>query len=145
MAIQVMDLIEKAHKDKKREVVMNTKRFHSWVHVYPEPGDKDDMHCHNADQSFYVIEGECTMRFPDGGKAVMKPGMAALIHGGDFYQLENTGAGPMILMGRSGPSEDIKQHINYELRKDIKDLPPEDRIRIGKGGPVYVSQPGQDG
>ena len=106
MAIQVMDLIEKAHKDKKREVVMNTKRFHSWVHVYPEPGNRDDMHCHNADQSFYVIEGECTMHFPDGGKAVMKPGMAALIHGGDFYQLENTGTGPMILMGnRSGPSE----------------------------------------
>lgn len=29
------------------------------------------MHCHNADQTFYVIEGECTMHFPDGGKAVM--------------------------------------------------------------------------
>ena len=72
----------------------------------------------------------------------MKPGMVALIHGGDFYQLENTGAGPMILMGnRSGPSEDIK-HINHELRVDIKDLPKEDRERIGKGGPVYVTKAG---
>jgi len=129
MAIEVMDLMEKGRKDLKREVVLNTKRFHTWVHVYREPGDKDDMHCHNADQSFYVMEGECTMHFPDGGKAVMTPGMVALIHGGDFYQLENTGSGPMILMGnRSGPSE------------DIKDLPKEDRERIGKGGPVYVTK-----
>ena len=57
---------------------------------YPNPGNKDDMHCHNADQTFYVIEGECTMRFPDGGSAVLKPGMAALITGGSSYQLENT-------------------------------------------------------
>src|SRR5438128_11284282 len=85
---------------------------------YPNPGNKDDMHCHNADQTFYVIEGECTMRFPDGGKAVMNPGMAALITG---------------LMGnRSGPSEDI-QHINYELRKDIKTLTLEERNQIRQG------------
>jgi len=96
------------------------------------------MHCHNADQSFYVIEGECTMHFPDGGKAVMSPGMAALITGGSFYQLENSGPGPMVLMGnRSGPSEDI-QHINYELRKDIKTLTPEERERIQRGGAVQM-------
>jgi mannose-6-phosphate isomerase-like protein (cupin superfamily) len=49
------------------------------------------MHCHNADQTFYVIEGECTMRFPDGGEVVLKPGQAAMITGGSFYQLENAG------------------------------------------------------
>jgi hypothetical protein len=47
------------------------------------------MHCHNADQTFYVIDGECTMHFPDGGKAVLKPGQAALITGRSFYQLEH--------------------------------------------------------
>ena len=78
------------------------------------------MHCHNADQTFYVIEGECTMRFPDGGKAVLKSGMAALITGGSFYQLENTGTGPMIMMGnRSGPAEKI-QIISIETRQDIR-------------------------
>ena len=62
------------------------------------------------------------MHFPDGGKAVLGPGMVATITGGSFYQLENTGSGPMILMGnRSGPSEAI-QHISYALRKDIKKL-----------------------
>ena len=102
--------------------------MHAWVHVYPNTGDKDDMHCHNADQTFYVIEGECSMHFPDGGKAVMRPGIAALIQGGSFYQLENTGKGPMVLMGnRSGPQEDIK-HINYETRKDI--------IHLFKDGPL---------
>ena len=70
------------------------------------------MHYHNADQTFYV-EGECTMHFPDGGKAVMKPGMSATITGGSSSSLENSGDGPMIMMGnRSGPSEAI-QHLNH--------------------------------
>jgi uncharacterized cupin superfamily protein len=55
--------------------------MHAWVHYYPTPGESHDMHCHNADQTFYVIKGECTMHFPDGAKAVMKPGMAATITG----------------------------------------------------------------
>jgi hypothetical protein len=66
--------------------------------------------------------------------------MAALITGGSFYQLENTGPGPMVLMGnRSGPSEDI-QHINYELRKDIKTLTSEERDRIQRGGAVQMPE-----
>jgi len=78
------------------------------------------MHCHNADQTFYVIAGECTMRFPDGGHVVLRPGQAALITGGSFYQLENAGSEPMIMMGnRSGPAEKI-QIISYETRKDIR-------------------------
>jgi mannose-6-phosphate isomerase-like protein (cupin superfamily) len=120
MAIEIIDTLEVARREKKRTVVMNTRKLHAWVHYYPTPGDKDDMHCHNADQTFYVIEGECTMRFPDGGAAVMTPGKAALIRGGSFYQLENTGPGPMIMMGtRSGSQDDIK-HINYETRKDLR-------------------------
>ena len=122
MAIETFDLLKIAHEEGKRKRVFNTQRLHAWVHVYQNTGDKDDMHCHNADQTFCVLEGECTMHFPDGGKAVLGPGMVATITGGSFYQLENTSSGPMILMGnRSGPSEAI-QHINYELRKDIKKL-----------------------
>jgi mannose-6-phosphate isomerase-like protein (cupin superfamily) len=118
MAIEILDLVKMAHEEGKRTVIFNTPRLHAWLHVYPKPGDKDDLHCHNADQTFYVIEGECTMHFPDGGKAVLKPGMVAVIQGGSFYQLENTGNEPMVLIGnRSGPKEAI-QHINYETRKD---------------------------
>lgn len=48
-------------------------------------------------------------------------GQAALITGGSFYQLENSGAGPMIMMGnRSGPAEKI-QIIDYETRRDIRE------------------------
>jgi mannose-6-phosphate isomerase-like protein (cupin superfamily) len=120
MTIEIIDTLEVAKREKKRKIVMNTRKLHAWVHYYPTPGDHDDMHCHNADQTFYVIEGECTMRFPDGGAAVLTPGKAALIHGGEFYQLENTGGGPMIMMGtRSGSQDDIK-HINYETRQDLR-------------------------
>jgi mannose-6-phosphate isomerase-like protein (cupin superfamily) len=139
MAINVIDMVKMAHAEGKRKVIFNTTRMHAWLHVYPEPGDKDDMHCHNADQTFYVIEGECTMHFPDGGKSVLTPGMVATITGGAFYQLENSGSGAMVLMGnRSGPSEDI-QHINYELRKDIKKLPPEEMEKIRHPGNVRIA------
>ena len=139
MGIEVIDLVDMAHKEKKRKNVFNTPRFHAWMHYY-KPGQKDSMHCHNADQTFYVIDGECTMHFPDGGKAVMTSGMVATITGGSFYQLENTGSGPMVLMGnRSGPSEAI-QHINYELRKDIKTLPREEIDKIRHPGNVRISQ-----
>ena len=139
MPIEVMDMVQMVHKEGKRKIIFNTKKFHAWLHVYPKPGDRDDMHCHNADQTFDVIDGECTMHFPDGGKAVMKSGMVATITGGSFYQLENTGTGAMVLMGnRSGPSEAI-QHINYELRKDINTLPEEEMKKIRHRGNVTMS------
>ncbi|MSP37349.1 MAG: cupin domain-containing protein [Deltaproteobacteria bacterium] len=119
MPIEVIDMVDFAHQEKKRKEIFNTPRFHAWMHYY-KPGHKDDMHCHNADQTFYVIDGECTMRFPDGGTAVLKPGMAATITGGSFYQLENCNDKPMIMMGnRSGPSENI-QIIDYVTRKDTR-------------------------
>jgi mannose-6-phosphate isomerase-like protein (cupin superfamily) len=119
MGIEIIDLMAMAEKERRRTNVFNTPRFHSWMHYYA-PGQKDEMHCHNADQTFVVLDGECTMSFPDGGKAVLKRGQAALITGGSFYQLENTGSGPMIMMGnRSGPAENIPL-IDYVTRKDIR-------------------------
>ncbi len=119
MSIEFIDMDELARNHKKRKVVFNTPRFHAWFHYYPNPGDLDDMHCHNADQTFYVIDGECTMHFPDGSKQVLKPHMAALITGGSFYQLENSGKGPMVMMGnRSGSTEDVKI-IDYKTRKPV--------------------------
>ncbi len=119
MPIKVVDLVEMGHRpDAKRQVLINGPRFHAWLHVYPKPGDKDDMHCHNADQTFYMVDGECTMRFPDGSHEVLKPGMVALITGGSFYQLENSGTGPMVLMGNRALSQQDIQHVNYETRQD---------------------------
>lgn len=119
MAIEIIDCIEIGKREKKRTKVFNTRKMHSWVHYYPNPGDHDEMHCHNADQTFICFEGQCTMSFPDGGEAVLNPGMAALINGGSFYRLENTGEGPMIMMGnRTGPQDDI-MIIDHKTRKDI--------------------------
>ncbi len=120
MAIEIIDCAKVAWEKKKRTVVMNTRKLHAWVHFYPDPGDHDDMHCHNADQTFYCIEGQCTMHFPDGGKAVLDPGMAALITGGSFYMLENTGHGAMVMMGNRSGSQDNIKHINFESRKDLR-------------------------
>ena len=125
MPIKVVDLKEMADApNPKRTVLINGPRFHAWFHPYLKPGQRDEMHCHNADQTFYCIEGECTMHFPDGTQQVLHPGMAALITGGSFYQLENSGSGPMIMMGnRSGPAEKI-QIIDYVTRKDIRQQAP---------------------
>ena len=120
MSIQVIDPREIALREKRRTVVMNTRKLHSWVHYYPNPGDHDELHCHNEDQVFTCFEGECTMRFPDGSSSVLKPGMAALITGGSFYQLVNSGTSHMILMGYRSGSQDTVKIIDYATRKDIR-------------------------
>ena len=120
MGIEIINCPEVARETKARKVVMNTRKMHAWEHYLAEPGDGTDMHCHPGDQTFICLEGECTMHFPDGGKAQLDPGMAALITGGSFYMLENTGDGPMVMMGnRSGNQNNIK-HINYDTRKDLR-------------------------
>ncbi len=131
MAIEIIDTHEVAHREKKRTVVMNTRKLHAWVHYYANRGDHDNLHCHNEDQTFFCIEGQCTMRFPDGGEAVLKPGMAALITGGSFYQLENTGDGPMVLMGNRSGSQDTIKHIDYKTREDRRAA---GNIRVHSGG-----------
>ena len=105
MPIEIFDTAQFAHEKKSRTVVLSTNRFHVWIHYY-KPGQHDEMHCHNQDQTFQIIEGECTMAFPDGGEAVLTQGMLATITGGSFYQLHNTGDAPLVMIGtRSGSSE----------------------------------------
>ena len=60
------------------------------------------------------------MRFPDGGFSVLQPGMAALITGGSFYELENTGRGHVILMGYRSGNQNNVMHIDYVTRQDIR-------------------------
>ncbi len=44
MGIEIVDMLELANKEKKRKTIISTPRFHAWVHYYPNPGDKDDLH-----------------------------------------------------------------------------------------------------
>ncbi len=120
MPIQVVDLKDMSqHPGAKRKVLMNGPRMNTFFHIYPEPGMKDEMHCHNADGSFYMIEGECTMHFPDGSKTVLTPGMVGLITGGSFYQLENTGTGPMVLLGHHSRSSEESKTILFDTREEL--------------------------
>jgi uncharacterized cupin superfamily protein len=121
MAVKILNPLDVAKEEKKRTVLFNSRKAHSWLNYYSRPGDHDELHCHNADQLFMCLEGECTMSFPDGGKEVITPGMAALINGGTFYMLENTGDGPMILLGyRTGPLEK-NMTIDYVTREDLNE------------------------
>ena len=139
MAIEIINVGEVAHAEKKRTKVFTTRKMHSWVHYYPNPGDHDEMHCHNQDQTFICFEGECTMHFPDGGKAVLQPGMAALIQGGSFYQLENTGDGPMVMMGnRSGHQDDVRI-IDHVTRKDVRANVTGGGVRVQDGSAAPVN------
>ena len=116
MPIDLVDIYEVAAKS-RRTVVIDTHRFHAWVHNYMQPGEHDEMHCHNEDQTFIVIDGECTMHFPDGGKAVMTPGKMVTITGGSFYRLENSGTKPMIMVGNRSGSQETVLKIDYITRK----------------------------
>ncbi len=120
MAIEIVDVLGLAHEERTRKVIMDTRKMHAWMHYYPNPGDIDDLHCHPGDQTFMVLEGQCTMHFEDGGSSVMDPGMVALIEGGSFYQLENTGTGPMVMMAtRTGPRE-ANTHINFDTKTHLR-------------------------
>ena len=44
MGIEIVDLVDMAHKEKRRKNIFNTARFHAWMHYY-KPGQKDAMHC----------------------------------------------------------------------------------------------------
>ena len=46
--------------------------------------------------------------------------MAALITGGSFYKLENTGTGHMILMGHRSGNQDNVMIIDYVTRQDVR-------------------------
>ena len=119
MAIEIVDVIGLAHERKRRKMIMDTRKMHAWMHTYPNPGDHDDMHCHPGDQTFLLLEGECTMHFPDGGASVLKPGMVALIEGGSFYKLENTGTGPMVLMASDAGARPSWKHAATRSIKPI--------------------------
>ena len=102
MPIEVYDVAKFAHDTKKRTVILDTNRFHAWIHYY-KPGQIDEMHCHNQDQTFTIIEGVCTMAFPDGGKVELGPGQMCTITGGSFYQLHNATDKELVMIGtRSG-------------------------------------------
>lgn len=103
-----------------KEVLFSSDHYHVWVHV-DEPGKKGPMHKHTADQLFYCAQGECTFHFPNGESEKLQPGMAVVIPKGQLYQLHNTGAAPMILLGsRAEAHGKARRAANEAVIKNVK-------------------------
>ena len=92
----------------------------SVIYYSSTPGQKNRMHCHSRDETFFCAEGECTMHFPDGSTKLIKPGMLASVTGGTFYFLENTGSGPMLMVGNGSGERAASAKIDYETRKSTR-------------------------
>ena len=74
-----------------------TDRCHIALNCY-ESGVNDEMHCHpGSDHTFFVVEGECTMKFLKGGEAHLTQHQGVHVPAGYFYQLNNTGTGRLVL------------------------------------------------
>jgi len=74
-----------------------SERLHIALNCY-EPGINDEMHCHpGSDHTFFVVEGECTMKFLKGGEARLTQHQGVHVPAGYFYQLNNTGKERLVL------------------------------------------------
>jgi mannose-6-phosphate isomerase-like protein (cupin superfamily) len=72
---------------KHNNLLFNSATSHVWIHNSPA-GDKGPMHRHTADQTFYGLEGECWLNFPDGTRQSITPGVLVVIPKGQYYQQE---------------------------------------------------------
>jgi len=116
----VRDIAEQKGDGANGHALFLSKRLHAWIYYSSTPGQKNRMHCHSRDETFFCAEGECTMHFPDGSTKLIKPGMLASVTGGTFYYLENTGSGPMLMVGNGSGERAASAKIDYETRKSTR-------------------------
>jgi mannose-6-phosphate isomerase-like protein (cupin superfamily) len=98
-----------------KRILYSSDTFHMWLHTDP-PGvirgrvedGVQEFHRHFADEMFFCLQGELTIRFsePDG-EEVVKPGAFVVVPAGQLYALENTSPDTMILLGSRAEAHDI--------------------------------------
>ena len=120
MGIEIINPKEIALKEKKRTVVMNTRKLHAWVHYYPNPGDHDELHCHNEDQVFTCFEGECTCGSPTAARPCSSPAWRRSSPAARSISSSIAATGHMILMGHRSGNQDNVMIIDYVTRQDIR-------------------------
>ncbi|MFQ5682097.1 MAG: cupin domain-containing protein [Candidatus Binatia bacterium] len=100
MPVQFVDVIhhKKLRVGYSKKVLAKTDEFHVWIHG-DRPGVKGPMHRHTADETFYCIQGECTIVLRKGLKTKLKPGRLVFIPKGEYYRLHNSGSDYMMLLG----------------------------------------------
>jgi mannose-6-phosphate isomerase-like protein (cupin superfamily) len=117
MAAEFIDIANLSELDigHSKKVLFTSEHFHTWIHG-DYPGTKGPMHKHTADQQFYCIRGECTFHFPDAAPRALTPGMLVTIPAGQLYQLDNTGAEYMLLLGaRAEPAGNPRFSVTDKL------------------------------
>lgn len=111
--VNVNSLPTRDHSGGKR-ILYSSDTFHMWLHTDP-PGvlrgrvedGVQEFHRHYADEMFYCLQGELTIRFSDPeGVEVVPPGAFVIVPAGQLYSLENTSSENMILMGSRAEAHD---------------------------------------
>ena len=97
--ISLNQKIEEAGKDKLRNVqLFGTDNFRSWM-LHFEPGDGTPMHYHQSPETFLVVDGKCSVKGIKGDERVMEKNDIVFLPAKEYYQLTNTGVGPLVLFG----------------------------------------------
>jgi mannose-6-phosphate isomerase-like protein (cupin superfamily) len=118
MSWKVVDLNTMDGRDESggKRILYSSETFHMWMHT-DEPGmlrgrivegGAQELHRHFADEVFYCVQGELTIRFGEPeGIEVVPAGAFVVVPAGQLYSLENTGSETMILLGARAEAHNV--------------------------------------
>ncbi len=118
MTWKVVDLIMLPSREQQggKRILYSSDTFHMWLHTDPpgvlrgriEADGTQEFHKHYADEMFYCLQGELTIRFKDpDGVEVVPAGAFVVVPAHQLYSLENTSSETMILLGSRAEAHDI--------------------------------------
>jgi mannose-6-phosphate isomerase-like protein (cupin superfamily) len=120
IAFHYRDIPAKKEGDPKQSVYSSA-NYHVWLSGPTPVGDRNPMHNHTADETFFCAKGEGIFSFPDQPPIKVTEGMIIVIPAGEFYQVEATGAEPMVLWGtRAEPDRMPRFTEKGEVMKEDK-------------------------
>jgi mannose-6-phosphate isomerase-like protein (cupin superfamily) len=93
------DTITMAKNDEKRFVpLFGNEQFRSWI-LYFRPGEHTDMHYHLSPETFLVLQGKASVKGLKGEERTIEKNEIVFFDAKDYYQITNTGAEPLVLVG----------------------------------------------
>jgi mannose-6-phosphate isomerase-like protein (cupin superfamily) len=118
MSWKVVDVNNLPTREKPggKRILYSSDGFHMWLHTDPpgvvrgkiEAGGAQELHKHYADEMFFCLQGELTIRFAEPeGVEVVPAGSFVVVPADQLYSLENTSSETMILLGSRAEAHDI--------------------------------------